>query len=78
MAEKSLDDQLKEAQIKRLLVESQKSELERKELDEKLNRPWHKPHRPIRTIIQAVVAGLVGWFFVQQIVVPVSKMENYE
>ena len=81
----SIDDRLKEAEIKRVISETEKNEieklkieLERKELDEKLNRPWHKPHRPIRTIIQAVVAGLVGWFFVQQIVVPVSKMENYE
>lgn len=77
---KSLDEQIKEAEIKRIDAETAKLELESKELARIHNIPWYKSRQPLLAIIQAVVAGIVAvpliWFYVRDIAIPLWDREN--
>lgn len=73
---KSLENQIKEAELQRIKVETRRIEEERKELERKNTLPWYR--RP--AFFQALVAGVVAipliWFYVKEIAVPLYQSDN--
>jgi len=73
---KSLEDQIKEAELQRIKAETRRIEEERKELQRKNNLPWYR--RP--AFFQALVAGIVAipliWFYMGNVVIPSYNRDN--
>jgi len=73
---KSLEDQIKEAELQRIKAETARIEEERKELERRNNLPWYR--RP--AFFQALVAGIVAvpliWFYMGNVVIPSYNRDN--
>ena len=81
--DKSLDDELKKAEIVRHKAEAARAQAEKAKLDfelNELNRRWWKPRQPLRALIQALLAVIVViplfWFYYKELVLPLADIEK--
>ncbi len=81
--DKSLDDELKKAEIVRHKAEAARAQAEKAKLDfelKELNRRWWKPRQPLRALIQALLAVIVViplfWFYYKELVLPLADIEK--
>jgi len=74
--DKSLDDRLKEVEIKKIIVETNKLELERKGLERQKKRSWFTRRLFLQPLIAGIVAVPLLWFYIRDIAIPLSRREN--
>ncbi len=74
--DKSLNDRLKEVEIKKIIVETNKLELERGELERQKKRPWFTRRLFLQPLIAGIVAVPLLWFYIRDIAIPLSRREN--
>jgi hypothetical protein len=63
------------AEIRRLESESAKLELERLEMERRFNKPWYRGEGFLKTVVGALIAVPLTWFYVTEIAMPLQRKD---